>query len=149
MSLDEVVVAVGDDDESRVDAIEQTVIDIAGPAGAMVHLAHVFSDDEYDQFRDQLDFDRDAEVTPTVVAGRQVNVRELGEALDAAGIEFEMHGTTGQRSEELVRLAEETDADLVVIGGRTRSPTGKAVFGSTAQETLLNSPCPVTFVRND
>lgn len=149
MSVDEVVVAVGDDAEHRIDAIERTVIDIAGPAGATVHLAHVFSDDEYDQFRDQLDFDRDAEVTPTVVAGRQVNVRELGEALDAADIDSETHGSIGQRSEEVVALAEDADADLVVIGGKSRSPTGKAVFGSTPQEILLNSPCPVTFVRND
>jgi nucleotide-binding universal stress UspA family protein len=47
----------------------------------------------------------------------------------------------------VVALAEELDADLVIVGGRTRSPAGKAVFGSTAQEILLESPCPVTFVR--
>ncbi|PSP66736.1 universal stress protein, partial [Halobacteriales archaeon QH_6_68_27] len=48
-----------------------------------------------------------------------------------------------------VGLAAETDADLVVVGGRKRSPAGKAVFGSTAQEVMLESPCPVTFVRNE
>jgi len=44
-------------------------------------------------------------------------------------------------------LAAEVDADLVVVSGRKRTPTGKAVFGSTAQTVLLDAPCPVTFVR--
>ncbi|MFB6118484.1 universal stress protein [Halosegnis sp.] len=149
MSLENVLVAVGGDDEGRIDAIEQITADVAGPAGAAVHLAHVFSHEEYDRFRDQLDFDKDSEVTPTVVAERQVNVREIKRTLAAADVDTTTYGAVGQRSEQVVALAEEIDADLVVVGGRRRSPTGKAVFGSTAQQILLDAPCPVTFVRND
>jgi nucleotide-binding universal stress UspA family protein len=51
--------------------------------------------------------------------------------------------------EAIVSLASDADTDLAVVGGRRRSPTGKAVFGSTAQTVLLSAPCPVTFVRSD
>jgi nucleotide-binding universal stress UspA family protein len=51
------------------------------------------------------------------------------------------------RGQRLVELADEVDADMVVLGGRNRSPAGKALFGSTAQEVMLGSSCPVTFVR--
>jgi nucleotide-binding universal stress UspA family protein len=44
-------------------------------------------------------------------------------------------------------MAAGVDADMVFIQERRRSPAGKAVFGSAAQEVLLNAPCPVTFVR--
>jgi nucleotide-binding universal stress UspA family protein len=44
-------------------------------------------------------------------------------------------------------IADEVDADMIVLGGRGRSPARKALFGSTTQEVLLGSPCPVTFVR--
>jgi nucleotide-binding universal stress UspA family protein len=37
--------------------------------------------------------------------------------------------------------------DLLVVGGRGRSPTGKAVFGSTVETVLRRAPCPVTYVR--
>jgi nucleotide-binding universal stress UspA family protein len=149
MSLETVLVAVGESDEDRIDALAQTAIDIAGPAGATVKLAHVFSKEGYRETREALDFDRDAEVTPDVVAKRYVTIRDMGDAMTEADIEFTYHGAVGPEGEAIVELAEEFAADLVIVGGRKRSPAGKAVFGSTAQEVILNAPCPVTFVRGD
>ncbi len=50
-------------------------------------------------------------------------------------------------AEHLLEVAQEVDASLVVIGLRRRSSLGKAVFGSTAQQVLLNAPCPVVAVK--
>lgn len=74
-------------------------------------------------------------------------VRTLGDELSAAGIEVQYRGRIGEHGPAIVELAEGVDADLLFVGGRKRSPTEKAVFGSTAQEIMLNSPCPVTFIR--
>ncbi|WP_255196369.1 universal stress protein [Halorarius litoreus] len=150
MSLETVLVAVGEGDEDRIAPLARTAIDIAGPAGATVKLAHVFTKDSYDDLRRKLEFDKDAEVTPDVVAKRHVTIRELGDALSDADVDFTWHGKIGDedgKGKAIVELAEELEADLVLVGGRKRSPTGKAVFGSTAQEVMLNAPCPVTFVR--
>ncbi len=152
MSLETVLLAVGEDDEDQVDAIGGTAVDIAGPAGATVALAHVYTSEEYQTYRSQLDFDSDSEVTPDDVAKRHTPIRELGDLMSDNDIDFSWHGrlagddSTGER---IVALAKELDADLVLVGGRNRSPAGKAVFGSTTQEVLLNAPCPVTFVRRE
>ncbi|OYR69650.1 universal stress protein UspA, partial [Halorubrum sp. E3] len=45
--------------------------------------------------------------------------------------------------------AEEQDARYVVIGGRQRSPTGKALFGSVTQDVMFESPAPVVNVALD
>jgi len=58
-------------------------------------------------------------------------------------------GALGDRADRIVREAGDWSADLVVVGGRKRSPAGKAVFGSVAQEVMMNAPCPVTFVRDE
>jgi len=49
--------------------------------------------------------------------------------------------------QELLDVAAEVSADLIVIGLRRRSPVGKILTGSTAQHVLLDSVCPVLAVK--
>lgn len=50
-------------------------------------------------------------------------------------------------SEDLLAFTESEGADLIVIGIRRRSPVGKLVLGSNAQDILLRSECPVLAVK--
>ena len=69
--------------------------------------------------------------------------------LAAAGISHEMlqptNGVTA--AEEILRVAKERAAGLIVIGIRRRSPVGKLLLGSTAQQVLLDAPCAVLAVK--
>jgi nucleotide-binding universal stress UspA family protein len=69
--------------------------------------------------------------------------------LAAAGIAYEIRATTDphESAEELVRTAETTNADFIVIGLRRRSPVGKLLLGSNAQKVLLDAACPVLAVK--
>ncbi|EMY34712.1 hypothetical protein D477_008088 [Arthrobacter crystallopoietes BAB-32] len=49
--------------------------------------------------------------------------------------------------EEIQELAESLPASLLVIGLRKRTPVGKLIMGSTAQEILLTVDCPVLAVK--
>lgn len=146
MAIETVLVALGATDSPRIDRIVDTVVDVAGPAGAAVVLTHVFSDEEFARVAERLDFEP-GDASPDAVAGRHSTVRDVGAELDAADIEYSVRGAVGNQGQRIVDQAGEVDADLVVVGGRRRSPTGKAVFGSTAQQVLLESPVPVVFVR--
>jgi len=152
MTIETVLVAVNEDDRTRTGPLGEITVDIAGPAGAQVALAHVFTTEEYRQARSDLNYDPDGEVTPSTVAKRYGTIRELGDAMDEHDVDYVRYGRlTDEKteSERVVDLAESIDADLIVVGGRKRSPTGKAVFGSRPQEIMLTAPCPVTFVRED
>ena len=51
-------------------------------------------------------------------------------------------------AQTLIDEATRVNADLIVIGLRSRSRTGKFLMGSTAQTVLLGAPCNVLAVRD-
>jgi len=50
-------------------------------------------------------------------------------------------------AEDILEVADETRAELIVIGLRRRSPVGKLILGSNAQRVLLDAGCPVLAVK--
>jgi nucleotide-binding universal stress UspA family protein len=50
-------------------------------------------------------------------------------------------------AEEILRVAEEVGADLIVIGLRRRSLVGKLFLGSTSQQIIIDADCPVVTVK--
>lgn len=150
MSIDTIVLAIDAEDESRTERLATETIDVAAPTGADVTLVHVFSDEGFVSARDRLGIDPDSEQsTPDAVAKRHRTARSIAEAFSEADVDHAIRGAVGDHAEEIVAVAGEVDADRVLVGGRDRSPTGKAVFGSVAQEVMLSAPCPVTFVRDE
>jgi nucleotide-binding universal stress UspA family protein len=69
--------------------------------------------------------------------------------LHETGVEHEVRQLVrgSDPSEDLIAVAEEVDADLIVIGLRRRSPVGKLIMGSNAQAILLDAACPVLAVK--
>ena len=49
--------------------------------------------------------------------------------------------------EEIQDMVDSLPVSLVIIGLRKRSPVGKLLLGSVAQEILLTVPCPVMAVK--
>lgn len=50
-------------------------------------------------------------------------------------------------AEELLKVADEVKAELLVIGMRHRTPVGKLLMGSVAQRVLLDARVPVLAVK--
>jgi nucleotide-binding universal stress UspA family protein len=98
----------------------------------VVHSARGGRDEEEDnilEVRDAL-----AELQARLTGeGLDVTVRDLVRGNDPA--------------EDLIDVADKENAALIVIGLRRRSPVGKLLMGSNAQEILLRAGCPVLAVK--
>jgi len=53
----------------------------------------------------------------------------------------------GEPAEQIVRLANELNCDLIVLGTHARSGLPRLVLGSVAEEVLRSAPCPVLIVK--
>lgn len=121
-----VVLGVDDDDE-HARQCAQEIIDLPGEgAEKRVTIIHSFSDN------------------PSGASATQIaSVREAGDLFDDAGIEYDVEESSGDPAEAILDVAEDADADIIVVGGRKRSPAGKALFGSVTQTVILNAGRPV------
>jgi len=73
----------------------------------------------------------------------------LRERLDASGISYRLRRevSPGPPVEHVLAVLDEVRPDMLVIGLRPRTPTGKLLFGSTAQRLLIDAPCDVLAVK--
>jgi len=53
----------------------------------------------------------------------------------------------GTPADQIVRVADELEADLIVIGGRGKGAMEAIVLGSVAYRVLHHAPCPVLVMR--
>lgn len=54
---------------------------------------------------------------------------------------------SGSAEQAIMRYAEETDIDLIVMGTHGRTGIKNIIFGSVAEDTVRNSPVPVMTVQ--
>ena len=74
----------------------------------------------------------------------------VSEDLKGKGVDIEIRQLVrgNEPAEDLIGVAEEISAELIVIGLRRRTPVGKLILGSNAQRILLDAPCPVLAVKS-
>jgi nucleotide-binding universal stress UspA family protein len=79
----------------------------------------------------------------------EAQLEEVRSTLRDAGVEHEVRQLVRglDPADDLVNVANEVNADIIVIGLRRRSPVGKLILGSNAQRVLLDAPCPVLAVK--
>jgi universal stress protein A len=111
---------------------------LASPTGARVILLHVIEripnldDRELHAFYDQLERD-----------GRSRLHTLTGSAHRPGNVEIEQSVLFGRRAEEIVRTAEESNCDLVILQHSTDAP----VLGSISYKVSVLAPCSVLLLK--
>ncbi len=81
---------------------------------------------------------------------RELAARRLEELAEGCfgDLEVETKMTVGIPHLEIVRLAGEMDADLIVMATHGRGFFSHAILGSTTERVVRRAPCPVLVVRD-
>lgn len=90
-------------------------------------------------------FDTDTTTAPST--GALADTRELAQRLTEAGVEFEIQRADADVASQIIDLADQRRAELIVMATRRRSPVVKLLLGSSTQRVLLEAECPVLVVK--
>jgi len=127
-----------DDNEARARRQASFVADLPNAAEEVeAHLLFVFTDGTASE-------ELPTELQRFNSAERVQSVRRAEEHLEDAGVDYQLLEDSGEVADDIIEEAETLDVDLIVLGGRKRSPAGKVLFGSVTQEVLLNTDRSVT-----
>ncbi|MEF8828915.1 MAG: universal stress protein [Haloarcula sp.] len=117
------IVAGIDKSEARGTAIAEAITEIPMDASEVrVTLLHDFEENPEGASVDQV-----------------ASIRRAREVLEEAGVEVSLEESSGEPADAILRLADEQDADMIVVAGRKRTPTGKVLFGSVTQSVILGT----------
>jgi nucleotide-binding universal stress UspA family protein len=117
-----------------------TAIDLAQRYGAHVTVLHVREHTKYEGS----DVDLGPEATAEELIEAAVGAfRAAG--VDASGVVRRID--PGGTPEQIVRVAQDEDADLIVMGTRGMSEWKSLLLGGVANKVVQNAHCPVLLVR--
>jgi nucleotide-binding universal stress UspA family protein len=77
-----------------------------------------------------------------------VLARAMREAEDE-GVEVETHAREGDPAEAIIEVANEQQADLIVVGNRGLTGIRRFLLGSVSSKVSEHAPCSVMIVRPD
>ncbi|RBI58530.1 universal stress protein [halophilic archaeon] len=140
-----IVAAIGRNDKSE--SIIKEGKELADAFQEELHVLHVLTESEF----------KDLEMSVVEKSGQpggQENAEKLAadlvnEMAEDLIDDFTPVGLVGKVPHEIIQYADQQNAQYLVIGGRQRTPVGKAVFGSDTQTILLNATQTVVTVMTD
>jgi len=88
-----------------------------------------------------------ADISEQLEDSAERQLPKLTECEECAGLKVEEVIVHGDAAAEIVRVASEQEADLIVISSHGRTGLGRMIFGSTAESVVRHATCPVLVVK--
>lgn len=132
------------DGSASAELARRRVTDLASSTGCEVHLVHVALVSPWTNpqplsapLRERIE----QEARPVLDAEAA--------ALESEGVSVTTHLRAGRATDEILRLRDEIDADLIVVGNRGQNAFVRVLLGSDAEGVVRHAPCAVLVVRQE
>ncbi|MDQ4105625.1 MAG: universal stress protein [Actinomycetota bacterium] len=137
-----ILLATDDSDDARLAA--EAAVDLSNETGSELHVVYVALTSPW--------------MTPDAMnPGEAERLREQAQRVldkqvrwveEKGGTITEAHLETGYKaSHEIIRLAEEINAGIIVVGSRGLGAVERILLGDDSESVVRHAPCPVLVVR--
>jgi nucleotide-binding universal stress UspA family protein len=141
------IVVGTDGSETAAEAVRHAT-ELAKSSGASLEIVSAYEPIPQERLREEA-----AEVPGDVAHGvgprEDVNVTLEGAAGGARneGVEVQVHAREGEPADAILDVAEETGADLIVVGNKGMTGAKRFLLGSVPNKVSHHAPCGVYIVR--
>src|SRR5215217_1868036 len=145
------------DGSSEAELATRRAVDLAQMSDSQLHVTHVADDTSIGLlYPESIDPEGVEMPDPILVEdferrfeqrGREVLEAEVERVRSAGGTVAQAHLMMGGAAREIVHLAEDLGADLIVMGSRGRGGIRRALMGSVSDSVIRHAHCPVLVVR--
>ncbi|MBA2630023.1 MAG: universal stress protein [Thermoleophilaceae bacterium] len=136
-----------DGSETANEAVKQAT-ELAQRVGATVHLVSAYEpvpEGRLREERQQIPEDLQWMVNPREDVDTTLEAAAKG--LRDSGISVETHAREGDPADAILDVAEEQDADLIVVGNKGMTGAKRFLLGSVPNKVSHHAPCSVMIIR--
>jgi nucleotide-binding universal stress UspA family protein len=130
-------------------AAEQEAIDLAQKLGATITVFHAYDIMPALMYPNGMFYTRTPELLDELKSAVRESLAAVVTRIGARGVRAEARSAEGRAHEEIIRLANEGDFDLVVMGTHGRTGLKQFWLGSVAEKVIRQCRRPVVTVRGD
>ncbi len=141
------IVVGTDGSETATEAVKQAV-ELAQATKARIELVSAYepvSNARLRQEGTQVPGDMQWSVNPREDV--DATLRDAAELVDGAGVPVQTYARQGDPADAILDVAEETKADLVIVGNKGMTGARRFLLGSVPNKVSHHAPCSVLIIR--
>jgi nucleotide-binding universal stress UspA family protein len=141
------IVVGTDGSETAAQAVREAV-DMASALGAKLELVTAYAPVGEQRLRaERRDAPADVRWATNPRQEVEASLADAAEDAEAAGVGVTKHARQGDAADVIIEVAEERNADLVIVGNKGMTGAKRFLLGSVPNKVSHHAPCSVLIVR--
>ena len=141
-------IVVGTDGSTTAQEAVRQAIELAKTVDARIHLVSAYepvSDTRLQKERQQVP--EDAQWMVNAREDVDAALKDAAESLEGEGLTVDRYAREGDPADAILDVAEETNADLIVVGNKGMTGAKRFLLGSVPNKVSHHAPCSVMIIR--
>ena len=141
------IVVGTDGSETAGEAVRQAT-ELSKAIGAKVNLVSAFEPVGSQRLREErVEAPDDMQWSINEREDVEATLKEAAEKIDEGGVKVETYSRQGDPADAILDVAEEQNADLIVVGNKGMTGAKRFLLGSVPNKVSHHAPCSVMIIR--
>ena len=141
-------IVVGTDGSDTATQAVRQAVDMAAAVGATIELVSAYAPVPAQRLSaERRDAPEDVQWAISPRQDVEVSLTDAAEIAREAGVSVNTHARQGDAADAILDVAEEQNADLVIVGNKGMTGAKRFLLGSVPNKVSHHAPCSVLIVR--